>query len=479
MKTSLNLFSDIEILETIGELPPQISSICFDSRLAEKKSIFVAVKGTKTDGHVFIDKALGRGAAVVVYEKGVPNKLPGAAYIRVRDSHAALAKLAQNFYDHPSRKLKLIGVTGTNGKTTTATLLFKLFERLGHKSALLSTIENKIDDKIFPATLTTPDPIAIASFLDQAVRNSCQYAFMECSSHAIDQKRITGLEFAGAIFTNLTHDHLDYHKTMTAYASSKKALFDVLLAHSFAVANADDEQSAYILSDTVAEKHFFSLKDADITQTEEGLAINYDEKIIRTKLFGKFNAYNIIGIYTVAKVLGMNENEILSGIVRLEAPAGRLEFIKSKNGIRGVVDYAHTPDALENVLKTLRKVAGSGVKLITVVGCGGDRDTSKRPIMAGIACKLSDYTVFTSDNPRSENPDKIIDDMIVGVAGLTDKYECVPDRAGAIATAVELSKPGDIILLAGKGHEDYQILKGGKIHFSDKEELRKIFDKTA
>ncbi len=476
MKTSLNLFSDIEILETIGELPPQISSICFDSRLAEKKSIFVAVKGTEADGHVFINNALARGAIAVVYEKENLKKLPDIAYIRVRDSHAALAKLAQNFYDHPSRKLKLIGVTGTNGKTTTATLLFKLFKRFGHKSALLSTIENKIDDETFPATLTTPDPIAIASFLYQAVRSGCQYAFMECSSHAIDQKRVIGLEFAGAIFTNLTHDHLDYHKTMTAYASSKKALFDSLPTGSFAVANADDEQSAYILNDTIAEKHFFSLKDADITQTEEGLAIDYDEKIIRTKLFGKFNAYNIIGIYTVAKVLGMNENEILSGIIRLEAPAGRLEFIKSKNGIRGVVDYAHTPDALENVLKTLREVAGSGAKVITVVGCGGDRDRAKRPVMARIACELSDLIILTSDNPRSEEPEKILDNMVAGVP-VGKKFEREPDRTKAIATAVELSNPEDIILIAGKGHEDYQILKGGKIHFSDQEELRKIFDK--
>lgn len=466
MKTSLNLLSDIEILETIGELPPNISSICFDSRLVEKKSIFVAVKGMETDGHVFIDNALARGAIAVVYEKEGINKLPDIVYIRVRDSHAALAKLAQNFYDHPSKKLKLVGVTGTNGKTTTATLLFKLFENLGHKSALLSTIENRIGNEIFPATLTTPDPIAIASFLDQAVRSGCKYAFMECSSHAIDQKRIDGLQFAGAIFTNLTHDHLDYHKTIEAYAGAKKQLFDTLPKNSFALANADDKMSHYMLKDTPAHKYFFSL---------DGKA-DFNE-IIETKLIGRFNAYNALAIYAAAVLLGAPIDEVRLVLRELEAPAGRMESIESNTGIRGVVDYAHTPDALENVLKTLREVAQSGAKIITVVGCGGDRDSSKRPIMARITCELSDLTILTSDNPRSEDPKKILDDMVAGIP-VGKKFEREPDRVRAITMAVQLSKPGDMILIAGKGHEDYQILKKGKIHFSDQEELRKIFDKT-
>ena len=466
MKTLSELLSSIEILETVGETSLEISSICFDSRLAEKKSVFVAFKGTETDGHVFIDNALEHGATAVVYEKEVPNKLPGIAYIRVRDSHAALAELAQNFYDHPSRKLKLIGVTGTNGKTTTATLLFKLFEGLGHKSALLSTIENKISDETFSATHTTPDPTAIASFLQEAVRRGCKYAFMECSSHAIDQKRITGLEFTGVIFTNLTHDHLDYHKTMTAYAKSKKALFDSLPANSFALANLDDKMSHYMLKDTPAHKYFFSLdSNADFNE------------IIETKLIGKFNAYNALGIYATAVLLGVPADQVKLKLKELEAPAGRMELIESKTGVRGIVDYAHTPDALENVLKTLREVAGSETKVITVVGCGGDRDTTKRPIMARIACGLSDQVILTSDNPRSEDPEKILDDMVAGVP-VGKNFEREPDRARAIAIAVKLSRPGDIVLLAGKGHEDYQILNGGKIHFSDREELKKISDKT-
>lgn len=477
MKTSLDLLSDIEILETIGELPPNISSICFDSRLAEKKSIFVAVKGMEADGHVFIDNALARGAIAVVYEKEDINKLPDIVYIRVRDSHAALAKLAQNFYDHPSRKLKLVGVTGTNGKTTTVTLLYKLFRLLGYHTALISTIENKIDEETFPATHTTPNPVTLASFLDQAVARGCAYAFMECSSHAIDQKRVWGLKFAGAIFTNLTHDHLDYHKTIEAYAEAKKQLFDVLPENSFAVANQDDTKSVYILSETKAKKYFFSLKDASLKQSMDGLAIPYDGHIIQTKLIGTFNAYNIIGIYTIAKLLGVPEDKIISTIAQLVPPSGRLEFIKSKTGIYGIVDYAHTPDALENVLGTIREITPRHTRIITVVGCGGDRDKSKRRLMGKISVKLSDYTIFTSDNPRSENPNKILEDIIADLPTPNDKYECQVDRAKAIIIAVGLAKPGDIVLVAGKGHEDYQIIGKEKTHFSDGEELGKLFNK--
>lgn len=470
MKSLSELITNLDILEITGDTTINISSLNFDSKSVVKGSVFVAIKGTMKDGHDFIDNAIGGGASVIIYDKKSIKKNLDATYVLVRDSRTALADLAQNFYNHPSKKLKLVGITGTNGKTTIATLLFNLFENLGYSCALLSTIENKIGKKTYPTNLTTPDPITIASFLDQAVSEGCQYAFMECSSHAISQKRVWGLEFAGAVFTNLTHDHLDYHKTMETYAQSKKKLFDTLPKNSFAVVNQDDVWGEYMVSQTQARKYFFSLKDKKFKQSLEGLEISWEDKKIKSKLIGIFNAYNIFEIYATAKLLEIPENKIISTIAQLNPPSGRLEFIKSKKGVIGVIDYAHTPDALENVLKTIKELMPEGSKIITVVGCSGERDKLKRPIMGKIAYKLSDYVIFSSDNPKSENSRQILKEMTINLPSEIGKYECESDRAKAIAIAFERAKTGDVILMAGKGHENYQYMKDGKIPFSEKEQ---------
>jgi len=472
MKTLSELITNLDVLEITGNTSRKISSLIFDSKLIKKNSVFIAIKGTVKDGHDFINDAVSGGAGVIVYDKKFVEKKPDVTYVLVKDSRTALANLAQNFYNNPSKKLKLIGVTGTNGKTTTVTLLFNLFETLGYSSALLSTIENKIGKKAYPATHTTPDPVAIASFLNKAVTEECQYAFMECSSHAIDQKRVWGLEFAGAVFTNLTQDHLDYHKTMESYAQSKKEFFDSLPRTSFAVTNQDDPWGEYMVSQTQARKYFVSLKDKKLDQSVKGLNISWDGKTLKSKLVGTFNAYNILGIYTVATLLDITEDKVMQAVARLEAPAGRLEFVRSKSGISGVIDYAHTPDALENVLKTIREVVSNEARIITIVGCGGERDVSKRPIMGKIAYDLSDYVVFSSDNPRSEDPEQILKDIVINLPREMGRYECESDRAKAIRVAIKHAVAGDIILLAGKGHEDYQVLKSRKIHYSDKEQWK-------
>lgn len=476
MKTLSELISGLDVLKKTNDTSTKIASIHFDSRFVKKNSVFVAVRGIISDGHNFINDAIGRGAIVIIHDKEDIEKISGITYVQVKESHIALAQLAQNFYNHPSKKLKLVGVTGTNGKTTSATMLFNLFESLGHPSALLSTIENKIGKKTYPATYTTPDQIILASFLNQAVEAGCEYAFMECSSHSLDQKRVGGLEFAGALFTNLTHDHLNYHKTMENYARSKKELFDNLPENAFAVANQDDLWSEYILSETRAKKYFFSLKDKNLKQSADGLSMSFDGKVIKSKLIGTFNAYNILGVYQVSKLLGAPEDKVIEIISSAEPPAGRLEFIKSKKGVSGIIDYAHTPDALENVLKTLREIVPTA-RIITVVGCNGEGDVLKRPIMGEIACDLSDYVVFSSDNPKNEDPEKILKDITQNLPPQTGRFECEVDRAKAIEMAYEHAKPGDILLLAGKGHEDYQSLKEGKIHFSEKELLEKLFDR--
>lgn len=470
MKTLSELIANLDSEEITGEVSKVISSIHFDSRVVEKNSIFVAIKGIEKDGHEFINEATSNGAIVIVYENKNFKTKPDLTYIKVKDSRTTLANLAKNFYNHPSKKLKLVGVTGTNGKTTTATLLYNLFKNLGYRCALLSTIENKVGDKIYPATHTTMNPVAIASFLEQAVAEGCEYAFMECSSHAIDQKRVWGLEFAGAIFTNLTQDHLDYHKTMQDYAKSKKELFDNLSVNSFAIANQDDEWGKYIISETKAKKHLISLKDKKFEQSIKGLKLSWGNTVLESKLIGKFNAYNLLGIYTVAMLLGLLEEKVIKTIKNLKPPAGRLEFISPKKGINGVIDYAHTPDALDNILKTIREMAPNKAKIITVVGCGGERDKLKRPIMGKIAHELSDYVVFSSDNPRNEDPEEILQDVVSELPQTNGKYECESDRAVAIRLAFQHAHEGDIVVLAGKGHEDYQVLKEGKVHFSDKEQ---------
>ncbi|MEK7177190.1 MAG: UDP-N-acetylmuramoyl-L-alanyl-D-glutamate--2,6-diaminopimelate ligase [Patescibacteria group bacterium] len=476
MKNLSELISGLEVLKQTNDTSTKIASIHFDSRFVKKNSVFVAVRGNVSDGHNFIESAVKSGAIAIIYDKESIEKISGIVYVQVKESHIALALLAQNFYGHPSKKLKLIGVTGTNGKTTTATMLFNLFEALGHPSALLSTIENRIGKKTYPATTTTPDQIVLTSFLNEAVKAGCQYAFMECTSHALDQKRVGGLEFAGALFTNLTHDHLNYHKTMENYAKAKKELFDNLSEKAFAVANEDDLWSEYILSETRARKYLFSLKDKNLKQSADGLSMSFDGKVIKSKLIGTFNAHNVLGVYTVAKLLGAPEDKAISLLASLESPAGRMEFIKSEKGVSGIIDFAHTPDALENVLKTLREIVPTA-RIITVVGCNGEGDVTKRPIMGEIACELSDYVVFSSDNPKNEDPEKIMKDITQNLPPQTGRYECEIDRVKAIKIAYEHAKPGDIILLAGKGHEDYQFLKDGRIPFSEKKILEKLFDK--
>lgn len=483
MKKLKELINELEIVSILGSTEKTISEIHFDSRKVIPDSIFVAIRGNEKDGNVFIESSIKSGATVIIHNVELENKIVGVTYIMVKDSRKALAQLAQNFYDNPSQKLKLIGATGTNGKTTTVTLLFKLFRNLGHHVALLSTVENKIDDEVFEATHTTPDPVTLARFLDSAVKNGCKYAFMECSSHAIDQKRTSGLNFAGVIFTNLTQDHLDYHKTLDAYADAKKEIFDSLPLTSFAIGNLDDDRAKYMFGDTKANKYFFGIKNnidlnfqaTKINQSLDGLNFFINENKIESKLIGNFNIHNILGVYAAAKLLGIKENKIINKIRLLTPPVGRLEFVKSDTGIFCVVDYAHTPDALLNVLNTLREVLGKNSKIITVVGCGGDRDKTKRSIMGSIACKLSDLVIFTSDNPRSEDPDDILVDIVSDLPKKSSNYKCIVDRAEAISESYKKALPGDIVLVAGKGHETYQIFKDKTIHFSDIEELQKNF----
>ncbi len=479
MKKVTDLIADIEIIHISGNIDISVSSISFDSRSVLNGSLFVALIGTLKNGNDFTQEAVNKGAHVIVSEHKTTVQNHTTTYIQVKDARIALALIARNFYDNPSEKLKLIGVTGTNGKTTTATLLFQTFRLLGHKTALLSTIENKINDEVFPATHTTPDPIALHSFLAQAVSKGCTYAFMECSSHALHQKRTFGLYFTGALFTNLTHDHLDYHQTLEAYANAKKELFDNLPEYSFALANADDPWSAYILKDTYAKKYYFSLAEKNFseftgkiaTESFDGLTLQVRDKKINTKLIGRFNAYNILGIYATCIILGIPHDVLLTTITLLTPPPGRLEFIKSKSGVYAVIDYAHTPDALSNILSTLRQISGVGTKVITVIGCGGNRDKEKRSLMGTISCALSDISIFTSDNPRNEHIEDILSDMTKDAP--KEKYICIPDRSSAITHACECAHPGDIVLVAGKGHEQYQIFSDYKMHFSDKEEVEK------
>ncbi len=478
MKKELKkLLRGVEIVSKNGDLETTVSSIHFDSRESVRNSLFVAIPGNSEDGGKFINDAIKNGAKVIVHETKKLEMHTDILYIRVKDSRSSLATISHNFYNNPSEKLRVVGVTGTNGKTTTATLLFRLFRKLGFKTALISTIENRINDKAYPTTHTTPDPIKIAEFMSIALKEGCTHVFMECSSHAIHQKRTLGINFTGCIFTNLTHDHLDYHKTIRSYANAKKELFDRLDKKAFALGNLDDKMCKHILSGTKAKKYFFGLKQKKANflgeikkQSLDGLTLSVNDNEIKTKLMGNFNAYNVLGIFATAKLLGIKEKKNISAIKEIDPPTGRLEFIKSK-GIYGVVDYAHSPDALKNILSTLRELQNKNAKIITVLGCGGDRDKTKRNLMGKIACELSDIVYFTSDNPRRENPDDILKDITKNLK--TKKYEKVLDRAKAIKLACKKASLGDIVLVAGKGHETYQIFKDKTIHFSDMEELRK------
>ena len=468
----------VALTEVIGTTNIAVSSVQFDSRKVKKDCLFIAIKGLTVDGHDFIDQTIKSGATTIICEELPKKRHRGTTYLRVKDSGEALGIIAANFYDQPSAKLKLIGITGTNGKTTTATLLYKLFRKLGYKVGLLSTVKNLVNDKVFPATHTTPDALELNKMLHEMAAQGCTHCFMEVSSHAVVQRRIAGLTFAGGVFTNITHDHLDFHKTFDEYIKAKKKFFDDLPSSAFALVNKDDQHGLVMLQNTRAKKKTFALKNpADykckiIENTFSGLDLTLDGREIWIKLIGAFNAYNALGIYAVAMLLGESKEETLKALSTLDAVEGRFQYTKAPNGTIGVVDYAHTPDALSNVLSTLHDVRASKEKIITVVGCGGDRDKAKRPIMASIACEKSDKVILTSDNPRSEEPAEIIHQMEKGLSLMYRKKSLsIEDRKEAIKTACQLAQRGDIILLAGKGHEKYQEIKGVKYPFDDMEIL--------
>ena len=472
------ILANCNLLEIVGNKDLEIGKLSFDSRTVEQGTLFFAVRGTQVDGHNYIGKAIEKGAVAIVCET-LPETLNDAVtYIQVENSAYVLGVSASNFYGNPSRQLKLTGVTGTNGKTTIATLLYRLFTDAGYTCGLLSTIENIVDREVVPSTHTTPDPLELNALLHKMVEKGCEYAFMEVSSHSVDQDRIAGLEFAGGIFTNLTHDHLDYHKTMANYRDAKKKFFDNLPSKAFALTNLDDKNGAIMLQNTRAERLSYALKhDADfkgiiLESHFDGMMMKVNGTEVFTQLVGGFNASNLLAIYGAAMALGFDKDELLVEISKLRGANGRFDMVRNRSGIVGIVDYAHTPDALENVLKTVNDVRCHKETLITVVGCGGNRDTTKRPEMAAMAAKLSDKVILTSDNPRNEDPDEIIRQM---KAGLSDEDKrrvlSITNRREAIRTAVALAEKGDIILLAGKGHENYQEINGVKNHFDDKEEL--------
>ena len=466
------------LLEIVGNKDLDINSISFDSRTVENGTLFFAVRGTQVDGHNYIEKAIEKGAIAIVCEQLPAILNDTVTYIKVDDSAYVLGVSASNFFDNPSKKLKLTGVTGTNGKTTIATLLYRLFTDAGYVCGLLSTIENIVDHEIIPSTHTTPDPIELNALLKKMVNKGCEYAFMEVSSHSVDQDRIAGLEFAGGIFTNLTHDHLDYHKTMANYRNAKKKFFDNLPANAFALTNLDDKNGAVMLQNTRAKRLSYALKHDAVFKGVvleshfDGMMIKVNGTEMFTQLVGGFNASNLLAIYGAAISLGFDKDELLVEISKLKGANGRFDMVHSECGIVGIVDYAHTPDALENVLKTINDVRCHKEMLITVVGCGGNRDTTKRPEMAAVAAKMSDKVILTSDNPRFEDPDEIIRQMKEGLDEEAKRHVLsITNRREAIRTAVALANKGDIILLAGKGHENYQEINGIKNHFDDKEEL--------
>ena len=466
------------LLEIVGNKDLDISSISFDSRKVENGTLFFAVRGTQVDGHNYIEKAIEKGALAIVCEELPANLNEAVTYIKVDNSAYVLGVSASNFFDNPSKKLKLTGVTGTNGKTTIATLLYRLFTDAGYVCGLLSTIENIVDHEVIPSTHTTPDPIELNALLKKMVDKGCEYAFMEVSSHSVDQDRIAGLNFAGGIFTNLTHDHLDYHKTMANYRNAKKKFFDNLPSNAFAITNLDDKNGAIMLQNTKAKRLSYALKhDADfkgvvLESHFDGMMLKVNGTELFTQLVGGFNASNLLAIYGAAIALGFDKDELLVEISKLKGANGRFDMVHCECGIVGIVDYAHTPDALENVLKTINDVRCHKETLITVVGCGGNRDTTKRPEMAAVAAKMSDKVILTSDNPRNEDPDEIIRQMKEGLDEEGRRHVLsITNRREAIRTAVALASKGDIILLAGKGHENYQEINGVKNHFDDKEEL--------
>ncbi len=486
MKDLQTILFGVALREVVGNTQLQVTTIQIDSRKVSSNGVFVAIPGVQVDGHDFIQIAIEKGASVIVCEKLPLSLVENITYIVVANTHEAVAIMAHHFYNEPSTKLKLVGVTGTNGKTTVATLLFKLFSALGYHCGLVSTVQNQIGETIIPSTHTTPDAIQLNALLDKMVQAGCTHVFMECSSHAIHQHRITGLQFTGAAFTNLTLDHLDYHKTFDAYVAAKKAFFDALPSSAFAISNLDDKNGANMLLDTKAKKCTYALhapanyKGKILENQLTGLVMLVNDIEVHCRLIGTFNAYNLLAVYGIAVQLGEASEKVLITLSALTGAEGRFDYIISDEKIIGIIDYAHTPDALENVLTTIAKLRKGDEEVITVVGCGGDRDKSKRPIMAQVACDLSTKVFLTSDNPRSENPEDILNDMEQGLSSAAKrKYLKITDRREAIKAAISFAKSGDIILVAGKGHEKYQEIKGVKHDFDDMAIMYHLFKELA
>ena len=474
MKILKDILYKVAIEAVHGTTDIAVSKIEFDSRKIELNDVFVAIKGTLSNGHDYIEKALSLGAIAIICEELPSNIVNGVTYIKVKDTNEALAFLSANYFDNPSHNIKLVGITGTNGKTTIASLLYQLFKKAGYKVGLLSTVKIMVDNEEYKATHTTPDSLMLNYYLDKMIGAGCEFCFMEVSSHGIHQKRTEALQFVGAVFTNLSHDHLDYHNTFAEYRDVKKSFFDCLSKDAFAITNIDDKNGVIMLQNTKAKKLSYALKSyadykAQILENQlSGLLLKINDNEVWVKLIGSFNAYNLLAIYGVAVELGIDKMEALRLLSELESVSGRFQFIVSDLKITAIVDYAHTPDALENVLKTIEDIRTKNEQLITIVGCGGDRDKTKRPIMANIASSLSDKAIFTSDNPRTENPETIIEEMEKGVEPQNfKKTVSILDRKQAIKTACQLANPNDIILIAGKGHETYQEINGVRHDFDD------------
>ena len=479
MKLLSDILYKVKLEEIIGSTHVAISSIVFDSRKVKKDSLFVATKGAADDGHIYIQKAIELGAIAIVCEEIPKDKNDQITYVKVADSTYALGVMACNYYDNPSEKLKLVGITGTNGKTTTVTLLFNLFKSLGYSVGLLSTVQNKINNTVIPSTHTTPDAITLNELLFKMEEQGCEFVFMEVSSHAIVQNRIAGISFTGALFSNITHDHLDYHKTFDEYIKAKKEFFNLLPSTAFALTNRDDKNGMVMLQNTKANKYTYALKNiADykckiIESHLNGLLLNIDNHEVWVKLIGTFNAYNILSVYATAVLLKQDITSVLTALSNLNSVEGRFQYVKSPNGVIGIIDYAHTPDALKNVLETVKEIRSGSEQVITLVGCGGDRDSAKRPIMAAIACEYSNKVILTSDNPRTEDPEEILNQMQAGINPVdVKKVLRITDRREAIKIACSFSSKGDIILIAGKGHEKYQEINGVKHDFDDLEILK-------
>ena len=478
-----NILSRVTIETYKGDLNIPISGVNIDSRRIEKGHLFIAVKGTQVDGHTFIDKAISQGATAVLVCDPIPEVLPeGVTFVRVADTEDAVGKVATLFYGDPTSKLKLVGVTGTNGKTTIATVLYEMFRKFGYKCGLCSTVCNYIDGTPYPTECTTPDAITLNQLLAEMVAQGCTYAFMECSSHAIQQKRIGGLTFAGALFTNLTRDHLDYHKTFDAYRDAKKAFFDHLPKQAFAITNADDKNGAVMLQNCKAKLRSYSTRTAAdfkgriLEESIEGMLLDMNGQEVSVRFVGRFNVSNLLAVYGAAVMLGNEPQEVLRVMSELTPVNGRFETIRSPKGVSAIIDYAHTPDALQNVLTSIRDIVKNRVQVITVCGAGGNRDKGKRPLMAKEAALHSDRVIITSDNPRFEEPEAIINDMLEGLdAEQRTRTIAITDRREAIRAAVMMAQAGDVILIAGKGHEPYQDIKGVKHHFDDHEEVRNAF----